>query len=334
MKAVVASTQGSPDVLQLVELDMPKAGPGQVLVKVMASAVNHIDVKVRKAQLPMTPAVFPAVLHSDFSGVVEQIGAGVSRFAVGDPVYGFAGGYRGPAGDIPGSLAEYIAVDAQLIARKPHALDYRQAAALPLVAATAWLALHEKVKITRDTRLLVQGGTGGVGHVAVQLAKAAGATVYATVTNEASAQQARALGADVAIVTGSATPQDMLARYTDGKGFDVIFDTVGGSALDAAFQMIRPTGDVVTVVGAAQHHLAPLYLRGANLHTVLVLVPIMFGIGAKRQGEILDQIRELVDAGHIKPLLDPRRFDLHSVADSHRLLEAGQATGKLIIDVA
>jgi NADPH2:quinone reductase len=334
MKAVVATSQGTPDVLQLVELDKPQPGPGQVLVKVFASAVNHIDIKVRKAQLPMTPSGFPAVLQSDFAGVVEEIGAGVTRFAAGDAVYGFAGGYKGPAGDLPGALSEYIAVDARLIALKPVTLDFRQAAALPLVAATAWLALHEKVKINASTKLLVQGGTGGVGHVAVQLARAAGATVFATVTNEASAVLARQLGADVAIISGTASAQEIVAEHTGGKGFDVIFDTVGGAALDAAFQMIRPTGDVVTVVGAAQHHLAPLYLRGANLHTVLVLVPIMFGIGVQQQGEILDQIRALVDAGQIRPILDAQRYDLHTVADAHRAVEDGKASGKVVIDIA
>ena len=334
MKAVVATMQGTPDVLQLVELDKPQPGPGQVLVKVVASAVNHIDIKVRKAQLPMTPSHFPAVLQSDFSGLVEGLGAGVTGFAVGDAVFGFAGGYKGPAGDVPGALSEYIAVDARLIALKPQTLDFRQAAALPLVAATAWMALHEKTRITSSTILLVQGGSGGVGHIAVQLAKAAGATVIATVNSDAAAAVARRLGADVAIVSGSATPQEIVAQHTAGKGFDVIFDTVGGAALDAAFQMIRPTGDVVTVVGAAAHNLAPLYLRGANLHTVLVLVPIMFGIGVEKQGAILEQIRALVDAGHIKPILDPRRFNLKSVADAHRSLEEGQASGKLIIDIA
>jgi NADPH2:quinone reductase len=333
MKAVIATTQGTPEVLQLVELNKPQAGAGQVLVRVIASAVNHIDIKVRKAKLPMTPDHFPAVLQSDFSGVIEEIGAGVARFRAGDAVYGFAGGYKGPSGDIPGALSEYIAVDARLIALKPRSLDFRQAAALPLVAVTAWLALHDKVRIDSSTKLLVQGGTGGVGHIAVQLAKAAGATVFVTVANEESVSVARELGADVAIVAGTSTPQEIVTEHTNGRGFDVIFDTVGGAALDAAFQMIRPTGDIVTVVGAAPHNLAPLYLRGANLHTVLVLVPIMFGIGVEKQGYILDQIRELVDAGHITPILDPRHFSLHTVADAHRLLEAGQSTGKLVIDV-
>ncbi|WP_175108125.1 zinc-binding dehydrogenase [Pararobbsia alpina] len=129
-------------------------------------------------------------------------------------------------------------------------------------------------------------------------------------------------------------PAISATRSYDGGGFDVIFDTVGGSLLDAASQMIRPAGDVITVVGAATHNLAPLYLRGANLHTVLVLIPIMFGQDREAQGLNLDAIRRLVDDGQIKPLLDPQRFSLAQVADAHHKLEPGQAAGKLVIDVS
>lgn len=334
MKAVVAIEQGTPDVLRLVEQPVPAAGPGRVLIKVVASAVNHIDTKVRRADLPMTPRHFPAVLQSDFSGVVVALGEEVTRFAVGDEVYGFAGGFKGPHGDVPGALSEYMLADACLIAPKPRNLDFRQAAALPLVAATAWRALHEKVRIEATTRLLIQGGVGGVGHVALQLARAAGVRVVTTVTDAEGAALARRLGADVALIPGEHTPQEIVERYTDGAGFDVILDTVGGPALDAAFRMIRPTGDVITTVGAASHDLAPLYLRGANLHTVLVLVPIMFGQGQERQGQILERIALLAEQGKVVPRLDPRRFTLETVAEAHRKLEARQASGKLVIDVA
>lgn len=334
MKAVVAIEQGTPDVLRLIEQPVPSAGPNQVLIKVIASAVNHIDIKVRKANLPMTPRHFPAVLQSDFSGVVVALGEKVDRFGVGDEVFGFAGGFSGPQGDVPGSLSEYMLADVRLIALKPRNLDFRQAAALPLVAVTAWLALHEKVRIETTTKVLIQGGVGGVGHIALQLARAAGARVFTTVVDAESAVLARRSGAEVALLSGEHTPRDIVDRHTDGQGFDVIFDTVGGPALDAAFQMIRPTGDVVTTVGAASHDLAPLYLRGANLHTVLVLVPIMFGQDRERQGQILERIVQLVEQGKVVPRLDPQRFTLATVADAHRKLEARQASGKLVIDVA
>ncbi|WP_426024109.1 zinc-dependent alcohol dehydrogenase family protein [Brevundimonas sp. PWP3-1b1] len=333
MKAVVATEQGSPDVLRLVDLPKPVPGAGEVLVRIRATSVNPIDTKVRKAKLPMTPASFPAVLGTDFAGTVEAVGPGVTRFRPEDDVYGFAGGFCGPEGDVPGALAEYAVVDADLIARMPGNVDFRTAAALPLTATTAWIALFEKMKITPASRVLITGGAGGVGYPAVQLAYAAGAHVVAMTRSAESAEAAMLAGAQACVDLADTNPQDIVAKHTDGQGFDLIFDTVGGATLDAAFQMVKPTGDVVTVVGAASHNLAPLYLKGANLHMVLVLVPIMFGTARPQQGEILEKIARLVEAGKLMPRLDPQRFGLEEAADAHRKLEAGEAKGKLIIDL-
>jgi NADPH2:quinone reductase len=333
MKAVIAREQGSPDVLVVTDLPIPEPAPGQVRVKVIATSINPIDVKVRKANLPMTPAAFPAVLHTDFSGVVDALGAGVTRFKIGDEVFGFSGGFRGPTGDVAGALSEYALADASLTARKPTKLDFRQSAALPLVAVTAWRALFEKVTLTPTSRVLITGGAGGVGYMAVQLASMAGADVVAVTRSPESTALALEAGAKACIDLAQTTPEEVVRIYTNGKGFDVIFDTVGGEALDAAFKMIRPSGDVVTVVGAATHGLAPLYLKGANLHMVLVLTPIMFGIDKDSQGEILERIAQLADCGRLTPRLDPQHFALAEAADAHRKFEAGEANGKIIIDV-
>jgi NADPH2:quinone reductase len=333
MKAVVAAEQGSPDILRVIDLPKPEPGAGQVLVRILATSVNPIDTKVRKAKLPMTPASFPAVLGSDFSGTVEAVGPGVTRFAATDEVFGFAGGFRGPDGDIPGALAEFAVFDADLIAKMPKNVDFRTASALPLTATTAWMALFEKVTITPTTRVLITGGAGGVGYMAVQLAHAAGADVIAVTRSAQSAEAAIAAGARACVDLTQATPQEIVDNHTGGHGFDVIFDTVGGAALDAAFQMVKPTGDIVTVVGAASHNLAPLYLKGANLHMVLVLAPIMFGLARPQQGRILERIAQLVEDGKLTPRLDPQRFVLTETADAHRKLEAGEAKGKLIIEL-
>ncbi|MCD9006460.1 zinc-binding dehydrogenase [Luteimonas sp. XNQY3] len=333
MKAVVAVEQGGPDVLEPIDLPLPQPQAGQVRVRVMASGLNPIDIKVRKASLPMTPARFPAVLQTDFAGVVDAVGEGVTRFKAGEEVFGFAGGFRGPAGDVPGALAEYAVFDAALLARKPANLDFRAAAALPLVATTAWKALFEKVAIRPASRVLIVGGAGGVGTMAVQLAGAAGAHVVAATRSAESSALALAAGARACIDLSDTSPAQVVQAHTQGQGFDVIFDTVGGPALDAAFQMIRPGGDVVTVVGAASHNLAPLYLKGANLHTLLVLIPIMFGTDTTRQGQILETIATMVEDGKLKPRLDPERFTLSRVADAHRKLESGQAKGKIVVDV-
>jgi NADPH2:quinone reductase len=264
---------------------------------------------------------------------VEAVGPGVTGFAPSDDVYGFAGGFRGPDGDIPGALAEFAVVDANLIARMPANVDFRTAAALPLTAVTAWLALFEKVTIKPGSRVLITGGAGGVGYLAVQLAHAAGAEVIATTRSAESAEAATAAGARASVDLSVTTAQEIVKDHTDGAGFDLIFDTVGGATLDAAFQMVKPTGDVVTVVGAASHSLAPLYLKGANLHMVLVLVPIMFGTARPQQGEMLERIARLVEQGKLTPRIDPQRFGLEETAEAHRKLEAGEARGKLVIEL-
>ncbi|MDQ0395778.1 zinc-binding dehydrogenase [Labrys monachus] len=334
MRAVIAVEQGTPDVLKLVERPIPEPAAGEIRVRIIASSLNPIDVKVRKAALPMTPGTFPAVLHSDFAGIVDALGPGVAKFAVGDEVFGFAGGFKGPAGDVPGALAEYAVYDAALVARKPANLDFRAASALPLTAATAWKALFDKASVTPASKVFISGGAGGVGYMAVQMAAAAGAYVVAGTRSEESAALALGAGACASVDLSVETAADVIGKHTGGRGFDVIFDTVGGAALDAAFQMVRPTGDVVTVVGAASHNLAPLYLRGGNLHMVLVLLPIMKGIGIERHGEILEIVAAMAEEGRLKPRLDPERFTLAQAADAHRKYEAGAAKGKLVIDVA
>lgn len=145
MKAAIATEQGSPDVLRVVDMPIPEPAAGQVRVKVIATSINAIDIKVRKFKLPMTPAAFPAVLQTDLAGIVDAIGCGVVEFKVGDEVFGFSGGFRGPTSDVAGSLSEYALVDPALIAHKPSTLDFRHSAALPLVATTAWKALFEKL---------------------------------------------------------------------------------------------------------------------------------------------------------------------------------------------
>jgi NADPH2:quinone reductase len=281
----------------------------------------------------MTPTSFPAVLHTDLSGIVDSIGPGVTQFKVGDEVYGFSGGFRGPNGDVPGALSDYALADSELIAHKPANFDFRQAAAIPLVATTAWKALFEKMTLTPTTKLLITGAAGGVGYMAVQLARIAGATVVAAIRSEESRAVALEAGAKACVDLSKTSVQEVIDTHTDGRGFDVIFDTVGGESLDAAFKMIRPSGDVVTIVGAASHGLAPLYLKGANLHMVLVLTPIMFGLDKKKQGEILGKIAQLAEEGQLKPRLDAQRFALAQTADAHLKYEAGEAVGKIVIDI-
>ncbi|WP_161974339.1 zinc-binding dehydrogenase [Rhizobium deserti] len=319
--------------MQLAEVPTPEPQAGQVRVRILASGLNPIDTKVRKAKLPMTPRQFPAILQTDFAGVVDLVGPGVTKFNIGDEVFGFAGGFSSPNGDVSGSLAEYAVYDPAFIARKPANLDFHAAAALPLVASTAWKALFDKARVTPESRVLITGGAGGVGLMAIQMAVAAGAYVVAVTRSAESTEVAMAAGARACVDLSSAAAADIVSTHTNGRGFDVIFDTVGGATLDAAFQMIKPAGDIVTVVGAASHNLAPLYLKGANLHMVLVLLPIMYGIGIERHSEILEIITTLAEQGRLVPRLDSERFGLADAAAAHAKLEAGQAKGKIVIDV-
>lgn len=326
MRAVVLQEFGTP--LVLTEIDKPQAGPGQVLVKVKASGVNPLDTKIRAGQAAHARRTLPAVLGLDLAGLVEEVGPGVHDLAPGDEVFGMTGG----VGDVPGSLAEYAAVDARLLARKPASLTLREAAALPLVVITAWEGLVDRAQVHARQKVLVHGGAGGIGHVAVQIARARGAEVFAT-ASPSRVEVVRRLGATPIDHTAT-TVEEYVAEHTGGEGFDIVFDTVGGAVLDASFTAVRTyTGHVVSALGWGTHSLAPLSFRGATYSGVFTLLPLLTGRGREHHGEIMRQAAALADAGTLKPLLDPRHFGLADVADAHAAVESGAAQGKIVIDV-
>lgn len=326
MRALVLETHQAP--FRLTEIAKPRADAGHVLVRIKASGVNPLDTKIRAGSAEHAKHPLPAVLGMDLAGTIEAVGAGVTEFSVGDDVYGFTGGIGG----LQGSLAEYAAVDARLIARKPDNLTMREAAALPLVFITAWEGLVDRANVRSGQKVLVHGGAGGVGHVAVQLARARGAEVYATGT-AAQADYIRSIGATP--IDFEATPvDDYVALYTGGLGFDVVYDTVGGPVLDASFTAVRRyTGHVVTSLGWGTHHLAPLSFRGASYSGVFTLLPILTGEYREHHGEILAQATALAESGLLKPLLDPARFALDTVDGAHARVASGKALGKVVVDV-
>lgn len=325
MRAMVLEEFGHPLVARDVE--RPVAGPGQVLVRVAASGVNPLDTKIRAGRAAHARNRLPAVLGLDLAGVVAAVGPGVTGFAVGAEVFGMTGG----VGDQWGSLAEYAAVDARLLAVVPAGLGPHAAAALPLAVITAWEALVDRAHVGAGQRVLVHGGAGGVGHVAVQLARARGAEVFAT-----------ASAARHHVVAGfGATPIDhhsvpvgeYVAEYTGGDGFDVVFDTVGGTVLDDSFAAVRTyTGHVVSALGWGTHSLAPLSFRGATYSGVFTLLPLLTGRGREHHGEIMRAAADLVAAGRLRPLLNPRTFGLAEANDAHALVADG-AAGKVVVDV-
>lgn len=327
MKKQVITRFGEPDIFETLETPIPKLKPGYVLVRVLATSVNPVDTKLRSGKLPDITPEFPSVLHGDVAGIVERIGPNVTAFAVGDEVFGCAGGVKGE----DGALTEFMLVDSRLIAKKPPSLNMAEAAALPLISITAWEALFEKIKISPHQKILIHGGTGGVGHIAIQLAKWAGADVYATVSSSEKAAIAKSLGATEVINYRKESIKDYVNRLTDGKGFDVVFDTVGGENIDNSIAAVAQYGNVITILANSAQDLSLLFLKSASLHIVFMLLPLLYDIQRERHGKILAQIAELVEKGFVKPLIDARQFSFEEAAKAHALLESGKHLGKVVI---
>lgn len=326
MKAMVIERTGGPDVFALRDIPMVAPGPGEVRVRVRASSVNPIDAKLRSGAVPLVRE-FPAVLHVDVAGEVGAVGEGVTGFSDGDRVYGFAGGVAG----IPGALSEYVCVPASRLALMPSALDYTTAAALPVAGVTAWEALHERAQVRPGMRVLVHAGTGGVGNVALQLAKAAGATVHATVSSLEKAAIARRLGADAVINYRQQGVEDYVRQHTLGDGYDVVLDTVGGDNLEHSFAAARPGGTVVCIAARGVHDLSLMHAKALNLQVVFSLQPLLAGKGEEKIGQRLQQVAMAVEKGCLMPLMDEHPFGFRETGVAHAWLESGRATGKVVL---
>ncbi len=325
MRAVVLEDFGTDPVLRSVE--RPAPGPGEVLVRVAASGVNPLDTKIVRGAAAHARVTPPAILGLDLAGVVSEVGPGVTAFAPGDEVYGLTGGVGGR----PGSLAEYSAVDADLLALKPARLTMAEAAALPLAVITAWEGLVDRAAVRERQLVLVHGAAGGVGHVAVQIALARGATVFGTGSAK-DLDTIRDLGAEP--IDRDTPLADHLATATGGEGFDVVFDTLGGAVLDLSFAAVRRyTGHVVSILGWGEHSLAPLSFRGATYSGVFSLLPVITGQDRARHGRILAEAAQLIDAGKLTPIVDPTPYWLETVADAHRAVADRTARGKVVVTV-
>jgi NADPH:quinone reductase-like Zn-dependent oxidoreductase len=325
MRALILEAHGQP--LRLIAVPRPIPGEGQVLVRIRASGINPLDVKIMKGAAPHARQPPPSILGLDLAGVVEEVGAHVTAFEPGDEVYGMTGG----VGGLQGSLAEFAAVDAQLLALKPRNLTMREAAALPLIFITAWEGLVDRAHVSAGQKVLVQGGAGGVGHMAIQIARAFGADVFATCSPEHKWVPQR-FGA-VAIDYRSVSAQQYVDECTGGVGFDIVYDTVGGPVLDASFTAIRRSGHVVSCLGWGTHSLAPLSFKSASYSGVFTLLPLLTGVGRQHHGEILKEATHFVEANKIVPVVDPERFTLDSVAAAYAAMENSSSVGKRVIEI-
>ena len=327
MKALVIRHYGPNAQFELADISKPSVSPGHLLIKVKATSLNPVDSKIRTLGPPIAPDL-PAILHGDVAGVVDEVGDGITSFHVGDEVYGCAGGVKGQGG----ALADFMLVDAQLMAHKPRTLGFREAAALPLVSITAWEGLIDRARVQPNQQVLVHAATGGVGHIAIQLANIHGASVFTTASNKEKAEIGHRLGATESIYYREETPVDYTNRITGGKGFDIVFDTLGGSNIDRSFEATATNGQVITIVSHSTHDLSLMHQRGLTLHVVFMLLPMLLGPARAHHGEILRQIASYVDAGQLKPLVDSNTFTLNDINAAHDYFSTGKHIGKIVIE--
>ncbi|AWB65505.1 quinone oxidoreductase [Saccharobesus litoralis] len=326
MKAMILNSYGGPEVFTAAEVAKPQVKVGHVLVRIMASSVNTVDTMIRQMgkDLPISPDL-PAILGMDFAGVIEAVGEGVSDYQIGDEVYGCAGGLA----DLPGTLAEYIVADVQLIARKAKNISMQQAAAIPLVGITAYEGL-KRAGIESGQDVLVHGGSGGVGHIALQLAKYFGANVYSTGGGDKQLALIEELGA-TGINYKTQTVADYVAQYTNGQGFDVVFDSVGGANMLNSFEAAKLNGQIASTVSLLELDLSVAHFKGLSLHVVFMLIPMLHNYKRQDHANILSKITEIVEAGQLIPVLDETNFTLAEIGQAHERLSSGKAMGKVVV---
>ena len=331
MKAMVIDTYGNAP-LNLVEIPLPEIGENEVLAEIHAASINPLDSKMRDGTLKLLIKYkMPLILGNDFSGVVAKVGAKVTRFKVGDEIYGR------PRKSSIGTFAEYISIHENDIALKPKNLSFEEAASVPLVGLTAYQALHDIFQLQKGQNILIQAGAGGVGSFAIQLAKLMGATV-ATTTSEAGTDLVKSLGADEIINYKTEKFEDILGNY------DAVFDTLGGEILERSFKIIKDGGQIVSLSGLPNARFAKedglgflktMLLSAASYKLTKlekkhrVQYTFMF---VKASGEQLSTITNFIESGEIKPIID-RVFPFDDVEKAMKYSETGRAKGKIILKI-
>lgn len=331
MQCILMTQPGTPDVLQLADTAAPQINKDtEVLVRIHAAGVNPVDTKLR-SRGTYYPDRMPAILGCDGAGVIEAVGSGVRHFKPGDEVYYCYGGIGGH----PGNYAEYNVVEESVLALKPSRLDFATAAAAPLVLITAWESLHDRARMKRGDTVLIHAGAGGVGHVAIQLAKAAGCRVITTVSSPSKSELVKRLGADQVLHYRDEDVTTRVLELTDGKGVDISFDTVGGKVFEQCFKTTKPYGDIVSLLqpGADCDWKQPrMFNQRVSLE--LMLSPLYYGWSAAlaHHGEILRECAQLFDSGQLH-LHMATTLPLAEAAQAHRLLEQGGMSGKIALRV-
>lgn len=330
MHAIIMDECGEPEILKSADVEKPACAANEVLVQVFAAGINPIDTKLRKNGLYF-PEGLPAILGCDGAGIVEKIGSSITRFEPGDAVYYCYGGL----GQKAGNYAEYIAVPESFLALKPECLDFADAAAAPLVLITAWEALFDRARICSGQKVFIHAGAGGVGHVAIQLAKIAGCKVATTVSSDEKAELVKQLGADLIINYRKQEVTAALLEWTNNNGVDVAFDTVGGNAFSELIPAVRVYGDLVTILQVPEGtDWKTLRLRNIRVSQELMLTPMVLDIpdAAEHHGAILEQCAQLFDEKKLSIFVSDV-LPLEQAAEAHRRIEAGGMSGKIVLDI-
>lgn len=332
MKAFVINKYSKKEGLQLVNVAIPEVKEHDVLVEVHASGLNLLDSKIKSGEFKLIlPYKLPLILGHDVAGVITKVGKNVTKYKVGDAVYARVADHR------IGTLAEFIAVDEKDVALKPKNISIEEAASIPLVALTAWQALVETAKLQKGQKVFIQAGSGGVGTIAIQLAKHLGATV-ATTASEKSFEMLKNLGADVLIDYKTQDFENILKEY------DLVLNSQDATTLEKSLRIVKPGGKVISISGPPTADFAKAI--GAPWFVKIILSLLSSGIRKKAaklgvnysflfmkaDGAQLSQITSLIESGAIKPVLD-KTFPFEQTNDALSYVESGRAKGKVVVRV-
>ncbi len=314
MKAMVIKDFGGPEVFEQRDIDKPEPGPNELLVKVKATSINPVDYKIRKngKWAGIKP---PAVIGYDVAGIVEKVGPGVEIFEVGDEVF-----YTPEIDPNCGSYAEYNVANESIVAKKPENLDFNEAASIPLAGCTAWDSLMGAALLQIPETVLIHGGAGGVGTLAIQLAKAAGARVFTTCGGYHK-DFVKTLGADIAIDYRKEDFVEIVKQETNGDGVDVIFDCVGGETLEKSLDVTCFRSRMVTIVNSTGD------LNRGKATNISVHYVFM-----QRSSETMNSLKRMIERGQIRPVIDSV-MKLENAADAQKKLEEGGVKGKIVLTV-
>lgn len=331
MKTAYINRYGHIDDVQVGEQPKPSLSKDAVLVKVHAASINPLDIRVLEGEFKaILPVKFPFILGSDFAGTVVEVGSNVTQFKAGDEVYAKI--------DLNGAFAEYTVVQQSSLALKPKNISMELAASLPLVALTAWQALVEIAKVQSGQKVLIHAGSGGVGSIAIQLAKSLGAIV-ATTTSGKNTRWVRELGADIIIDYKTADFEQEL------KDYDVVLDTQGGKTLEKSLNVVKRGGRIISISGPPDQAFAEAVNPNRFLKCVIPLLSWSIRHKAKKRGitysflfmqpngQQLSKITELVEAGKIKPIVD-QTYDFAQIKEAFQYVNTGRSKGKVVLKIA